>query len=203
MISAAGLAALVFSIAGTALAQVATPQYSATYFDDAYLRDRSVPNPPGPQHLPGIHPQPQAVPSGAAAPSGPAASGMPPAGAQGGAGPAPVPGPGVAGTAPTAAPGAPGTAPSPGPGGVGTEMMPGSPQFPTGIPGAGGGPGAAPSFGTGGAPGMGPEAAFAAPARRVEPRHRRKVGLVVPPRVSGAVLWNRDSEESWARNRVP
>ena len=162
-ISAAVLAALVISMAGTASAQVATSQHSATSFDDADLQDRSAPHPPVPRRLPRIHPQPQAAPSGAAAPSGPAASGMPPAGARGGAGPAPAPGPGVAGTAPTAAPGAPGTAPSPGLGGVGAEMMPGSPQFPAGPPGAGGGPGAAPSFGTGGAPGMGPEAAFAAP----------------------------------------
>ena len=148
-ISAAGLAALLFSMARTVSAQVATPPYSATYIDDASPRDRSVPNPPGPQRLPGIHPQPQAAPSEAAVPSGPAASGTPPAGAQGGAGPAPAPGPGVAGTAPTAAPEAPGTAPSPGPGG-------GSLAEAAGIfgPGAAGGPTAPGASGLGGERGL-------------------------------------------------
>ncbi len=148
-ISGAGLAALVFSMAGTASAQVATSRYAAPSFDDAPLQDRSAPPPPGPQRLSGIHPQPQAAPTGAAAPSGRAAPGMPPAGARGGAGPSPAPGPGVAGTAPTAVPEAPGMVPSPGPGG-------GSLAEAAGLfgPGAAGGPTAPGVSGLGGERGL-------------------------------------------------
>ena len=175
-----------------------SPRIRPLCIDDASLRDRSASSPSGPP-APSGNPSPTpGCPLGGHGALRPGRLGHAPRRGPGRRRPGAGPRPRRGGNGPDRRAGAPGTAPPPGPAGSGRKRCRVRRSSRQGSLAPAEGPGAAPSFGTGGAAsGWAPKPRSPAGAPGGRPRHRRKVGLVVPPRVSGAVLWNRDSEGSW------